>query len=197
MFSLLIASVLGHATINPPVASSAYAVVAVRVPHGCDTSPTIEVTVDIPVGIGSVKPRRASGWRLRTETRPLNTPITTEGGTVINTEISKVIWYEGNLPDNEYEEFSLSMRLPLPVAEGHRFFIPVSQRCIQGSVNWTEIPSGTERPRYPAPALTFFSNGTMTKFNSTWVQAQMKTSSANGIDWTMATMIGLLAASVL
>ncbi len=188
---LLSLCVYGHASISPPVASSAYAAFVVRVPHGCNGTSTLEVSVDIPKGVTAVKPRRVSGWRIRMDSRPMDTPITVEGSTV-DTEVSKVTWGEGNLPDNEFEDFPLSVKLPLPVAEGTRFYFPTTQRCIQGWNNWTQIPTVAERLPYPAAFLTFFSNGTMAKFNATWAQQQLASMKSSATSFDLSALVSLL-----
>ena len=188
---LLSLTVNGHASISPPVASSAYAAFVVRVPHGCNTTSTLEVSIDIPKGITAVKPKRVSGWRIRIDSRPMDTPVILEGG-ALDREVSKVTWAEGNLPDNEFEDFPLSVKLPLPVAEGTRFYFPTTQRCVQGWNNWTQIPSGNERLQYPAPYLTLFSNGTMAKFNATWAQQQLVSMKSSAVSFDLSALFGLL-----
>ncbi|KAJ3311624.1 hypothetical protein HDV04_003888 [Boothiomyces sp. JEL0838] len=172
--ALIAGTALAHATINPPVTNTAYAAFIVRVPHGCNSTNTLQVTVQIPKGVTSVKPKKIYGWRLSTSTRNLDTPITTESGAVITTEIDSVTWTDGNLPDSEFEEFPLSVKLPFPATDGTKFYFPVIQQCVVGSNNWTQIPGPGVPLQFPAPSLVVMANNTLVQFNGTFVQAQMQ-----------------------
>ncbi|KAJ3267795.1 hypothetical protein HDV01_004029 [Terramyces sp. JEL0728] len=190
--ALLAASVLGHATINPPVASSAYAAFIIRIPHGCNSTSTLDVTVQIPKGVTSVKPKKIYGWRLSTTSRNLDTPITAENGAQITSELDTITWSDGNLPDSEFEEFPLTVKLPFPASDGTKFYFPTIQRCVTGSNNWTQVPTPGVSLQFPAPALTVMANNTLVQFNASWAQVQMqsiKTNAANGYP------VGLAAAS--
>jgi uncharacterized protein YcnI len=112
----LIAFAAAHASLQPPVTTGSYSQANVRVPHGCNKSATLRVIVQIPQGVGSVKPTRVAGWRLSMEQRKLPVPVTTESGT-IDEEVDSVSWSEGNLPDDEYQDFGLTFKLP-PVEDG-------------------------------------------------------------------------------
>jgi periplasmic copper chaperone A len=166
MFSLLASALLlattayAHASMQPPVSAGSYSQANVRVPHGCNKSATLRVIIQIPQGVGSVKPTRVFGWRLQIDQRQLPVPVTTESGT-IDQEVDIVTYSEGNLPDNEYQDFGLTFKLP-PSEDGTKFYFPVIQDCGNGLwTNWTEIPKDGNKPRYPAPALTVMKNGTL------------------------------------
>jgi len=116
ILSCFLSTVAAHATMQPPVSTGSYSQANVRVPHGCNKSATLRVLVQIPPGVGSVKPTRVAGWRLSMEQRKLPVPVTTESGT-IEEEVDIVSWSEGNLPDNEYQDFGLTFKLP-PADDG-------------------------------------------------------------------------------
>ncbi|KAJ3319446.1 hypothetical protein HDV06_006332, partial [Boothiomyces sp. JEL0866] len=183
LITLIAGTVFGHATINPPVTNSAYAAFIVRVPHGCNSTSTLEVTVQIPKGVTSVKPRKLYGWRLTTTTRNLDTPITSESGALITTEIDTVTWTDGNLPDAEFEEFPLSVKLPFPADDGTKFYFPTLQRCVVGWNNWTQIPGPGVALQFPSPSLVVMANNTLVQFNASWVQAQMQSIKSNAIGY--------------
>ncbi|KAJ3082299.1 hypothetical protein HK102_001803 [Quaeritorhiza haematococci] len=156
-------SVDAHASVNPPVAiPGSYSAHSIRIGHGCGKSPTNNVTVVIPEGVSSVKPRQITGWTINITKKPLNPPIQTEGRT-INETVDTVSWFGGNLADEYYEDFGLSLRLP-PGDDGTKLWFKVYQMCLNGSNPWIEIPeAGKASPDFPAAALTLMKNGTMAK----------------------------------
>ncbi len=165
MLFLLASTVLGHATINPPVSVGSYSQGNIRIGHGCNKTSTIAVTVQIPQNVTSVRPTKVFSFpQLAIKTRPLAVPIVTEGGNVTE-EVDSITWSGGSLPDNEYQDFGIAFKLP-PVADGTVLYFPVTQQCEQGLWNnWTQIPQGASPQRLPFPAakLTVFANGTLAK----------------------------------
>jgi uncharacterized protein YcnI len=108
-----------------------------RIPHGCEggqTTDTVEVT--IPAAFTSVKPERKDGWKTRI-TRNEKGRITT------------IIWYGGNLPDDHFEDFGLSVKYPEKPGTYH---LPTVQRCGKTSAAWDQMakpgqdPHALERP---------------------------------------------------
>src|SRR3954468_20049626 len=64
---ILVTHAVAHVTLErrEAVAGSTYKAV-LRVPHGCDGSPTQAIRVQIPVGVDNVKPMPHAGWQLTT-----------------------------------------------------------------------------------------------------------------------------------
>ncbi len=98
--------------------------------------------------------------------RPLDSPIPMENGKTINETVSAIIWSGGNLTDNFFEGFGVNFRLPT-MQDGEKLYFPVSQHGPLGWLNWTSIPGSSGDASHPAPAITFFSNGTSAQWNST------------------------------
>lgn len=98
-FALLFCCTAAHITLNPRVSTGSYAQTNVRVPHGCNTSATVEIKVTIPAGVTSVKGQRVMGWNLVYTKRPLPVPIVSEGVNLTE-EVDTVTWTNGNLPDD-------------------------------------------------------------------------------------------------
>lgn len=78
--------------------------------------------------------------------------------------VSEVIWSGNSLPDEYFESFGLSLRLPA-MKDGEKLYLSVSQRSasLGGAwMNWSYVPgvanSGPEG--YPAPFVTFQSAST-------------------------------------
>ena len=188
--------VSGHASMSPPVSPAGFSQSNVRVPHGCNGTDTTSVQVTIPAGLSSVKPTKVAGWTLTMTTRPLAVPIKSESGADITTEVDKITWSGGSLPDNQYQDFGITFRVP-PSQDGTKFYFPVLQTCITGFNNWSMIPTGDgAKLSYPAPAFTVMANNTMLKADSMGTGSALRStgSSTNGA----AQMIpGLLSVACL
>ncbi|MDP3417696.1 YcnI family protein [Falsiroseomonas sp.] len=121
-----------------------------RIPHGCDGTPTIRVTIRVPEGVTVAQPMPKPGWTLRTTARG-------EAGSAHGAvpPLSEIIWEGGRLEHAHYDEFIVRMRLPN--TPGELLYIPVVQDCPDGKqAAWTEIPEPGRRIteyRMPAPAL--------------------------------------------
>jgi len=121
-----------------------------RVPHGCDGSPTVAISVELPPGIVVAKPAAKPGWTLEIERERLARPVVNEGHELTE-RVRLVRWTGGHLPDDEYDEFSLMVRLP---AQQGPLYFPVTQRCEKGETAWVERPTeGAARPPHPAPSV--------------------------------------------
>ncbi len=125
-----------------------------RVPHGCASSPTIRLRVRMPEGVTSVKPQPKPGWKLETTRNDLSPAIDDGEGGKITEAISEVTWSEGRLPNEQFDEFAIFMRLPNRA--GETIYFPIVQECEKGVHRWIEIPAAgkaTGEGREPAPAL--------------------------------------------
>ncbi len=140
-----------HVTLEQPqaVAGSTYKAVF-RVPHGCAGQPTVRLRVQIPPGIAEAKPMPKPGWQLTLTKGPLEHPITAEGRTIAD-GVKEVAWSGGSLPDDQYDEFVIRVRLP--DTPGGTVWFPTVQDCAPGVVRWIEIPAAGKLPDdYKAPA---------------------------------------------
>jgi len=128
----------------------------IRISHGCGTSPTVRVTVQIPAGILSVRPQPKAGWTIDIRKKTLPAPVTGPHGKTVTEVVSEVVWRGGSLPNDYFDEFALQMKLP-DAAEGGVLHFPVIQDCETGSRAWIEVPKPGQSRRdlkSPAPALT-------------------------------------------
>ncbi|MEQ9557387.1 MAG: YcnI family protein [Rhodospirillales bacterium] len=128
----------------------------IRVGHGCGTSPTVRVTVQIPAGILSVRPQPKAGWAIEIRKKTLPEPVAGPHGKTVTEVVSEVVWSGGPLPNDHFDEFALQMKLP-DAAEGGVLNFPVIQDCETGSRAWVEVPKPGQSRRdltSPAPALT-------------------------------------------
>ncbi|KAJ3285415.1 hypothetical protein HK104_009509 [Borealophlyctis nickersoniae] len=191
-----------HATIQPPVGIPGSTVAtALRVPHGCNGTATNNVTLTIPDNVTSVKPRAVAGWTLSITTRPLVPPVQSESGAMLNTTVDTITWSGGNLPDAWYEDFSFQFKAPTG-ADGTVIYFPVFQQCVEGSYNWSAIPSGPNAAvtGSPAPKFTLMTNGTMLKANGSSASglpgSGSTTGQNNGATGVHAGAVGAIAAFV-
>lgn len=135
------------------VANSTYKAV-LRVPHGCEGSPTVRLRVQVPDGMVNVKPQPKAGWELSTVRGPLPTPVSGDHGARITEGVREIVWSGGRLLDEHYEEFVF--RGQLPNKAGEIVYVPVVQECEKGVDRWIEIPAAGQNPgslRLPAPSL--------------------------------------------
>ncbi len=124
-----------------------------KVGHGCDGSPTRQVSVEIPPGVRGAKPMPKPGWALEVVREKLAQPYTSHGRT-ISEDVARVTWTarsrEDQLPHDHYDEFVLAVQTP---AKAGTLYWPVRQLCEQGRLDWVEVPApGQKRGVLKAPA---------------------------------------------
>ena len=92
-----------------------------------------------------------AGWTLSMTRARLDKPVAGEGGPITERGAS-ITWTGGSLPADQFDEFSVMVRLP-DTAGVLNF--PVLQTCQKGAENWAELPDGSgKRPAHPAASLT-------------------------------------------
>jgi periplasmic copper chaperone A len=146
-----------HVTASPAELQTGYTYTEFSVPHGCDGSATMRMTIQIPAGIASVKPQEVSGWTIAIKQGALAEPVsifgeeTTEG-------VTEVSWTGGPLPDSHLQRFGLSFFASETLA-GETVHWKVIQKCEQGVTRWIEIPvEGEEEPEEPAAEIAFLAS---------------------------------------
>lgn len=124
------------------------------VPHGCEAAPTLALRVRLPAGLTSVKPQPKPGWTLSIERGPRPAPVIDAHGTEHTEGVQAIVWHGGNLPDSQFDTFSIMMRLP--EAADTVLHFPVVQTCAGAERHWTEVPESGAHAHdleSPAPAL--------------------------------------------
>ena len=161
---MLVAAALGAATASAQAHASletrqapadSYYKAVVKVPHGCEGSPTLTVKVSLPAGTSSVKPMPKPGWELKIIKTRLDKPFREAHGREITERVSEVHWSGGRLLDEHYDEFVIQVKLP--DTPGETLYFPTVQECEKGVHRWIEIPApGKTRGDYkePAPHVT-------------------------------------------
>ena len=141
--TLMSTAALGHVTANPDHgAAGSYFRTALRVSHGCEGSPTTTLRVEIPDDVHWVKAEAKPGWDVSVETRALEEPIES-GELTLDETVEEVVWQGGRLPDAQFDEFGLVMKLP--GESGRTVYLPTTQECAQGVNDWTNIPDESEQ----------------------------------------------------
>ncbi|KRQ07499.1 YcnI family copper-binding membrane protein [Bradyrhizobium manausense] len=145
-----------HVTLAQPEASSGSSYRATfRVPHGCGDSATSKVRVRIPEGVVGVKPMPKAGWQIDLVKGSYDKSYTMYHSNV--TEGVKEVSWTGNLPNDYYEEFVMSVYLTDDLAPGRMLYFPVVQECAGGGIHrWIEIPADAKSPvdyKEPAPGV--------------------------------------------
>ena len=148
--------VFAHATLEVQQApADTYYKATMRVPHGCEGSPTLVVKISLPPEVSGVKPMPKPGWELTIIKAKLEKPFKDAHGREITERVSEVHWSGGRLLDEHYDEFAVQVRLPN--TPGTTLYFPTVQECEKGVHRWIEIPAaGKSRGDYkePAPQVT-------------------------------------------
>ncbi len=146
------AAAQAHVTAFPEsLPAEGYAKVDLRVPHGCDGSPTTKVTVLMPDEIVAATPQVVPGWKLSVKEGKLARPYDAHGEKVTE-GVREVTWTGGPLPDPYLQEFGLSIRVA--GEPGRKIALKTLQECKKGETAWAEIPvDGEEEPEAPAPMV--------------------------------------------
>lgn len=125
-----------HVSLEPRTATAGtYQKLVFRAGHGCEGSATTALTVTVPEGLGDAKAMPKPGWTLTTGGRDIS-------------------WKGGPLPDSQFDEFSLLMKLP--DTSGRQVF-KVVQQCERGRAEWSEAPGAGGK--FPAPVLEIVAPG--------------------------------------
>jgi uncharacterized protein YcnI len=145
-------SAYAHITLETEQAEAGSSYKAVfRVPHGCDGSATVKITVKIPEGFIAVKPMPHPGWKIDL-VKGKYAKAYDYYGSKIDEGVTEVTWSGGNLPDAYYDEFVMRGMLAADLPAGMLYF-PVVQECEKGVDRWIEIPeAGKTAEDYETPA---------------------------------------------
>jgi uncharacterized protein YcnI/copper(I)-binding protein len=151
----LAAAAFAHSTLEVQEAALGASYKAVlRIPHGCGTEATHTVRVQIPEGFYNVKPMPKAGWKLETVTGPYENTYMNHG-TEVTEGVKEIVWSEGNLPNEWYDEFVFRGTFADTLEPGI-FSFPAIQECANGEEAWIETAADAERP---APSVTLVAAG--------------------------------------
>ena len=143
-------NVSAHVSVSPAeVPKNSYQKLTFNISHGCGDSPTKEVVLYLPTQLQGAKPIPKPGWVLDIFREPLAKPYISHGKEVTS-DVRKITWRGGSLPNEYADEFSIRVRVEdwsgnLPVV--------VHQICEQGKWEWSELPQDGKKLIAPAPIL--------------------------------------------
>ncbi|MDQ8697433.1 DUF1775 domain-containing protein [Hyphomicrobium sp. LHD-15] len=124
-----------------------------KIPHGCDGSPTQTVRVEIPEGFIGVKPMPKPGWKLETVRGPYAKSYAFYHGKSLTEGVKQITWSGGELADEHYDEFVASGFLAKELEPGASLYFKVTQVCPKGELRWVEVPAEGQNPHdLEAPA---------------------------------------------
>ena len=96
-----------------------------RVPHGCDGAPTKSIRVDLPEGIIAAKPMPKPGWQVRTIKGAYAAKHAFHGDSLAD-GVREITWSGGELPDDQYDEFTFVAFVASELQPG-MLYLPVVQ----------------------------------------------------------------------
>lgn len=151
-----------HVSVTPSTTSAGgYAVLEFSVSHGCEDSPTTEVTIQLPPGINAATPTRNPLWEVEKTTEQLDPPVTDEHGNELVERVASITYRALTpLPDGFRDTFEVSVQLPDD--EGATLAFPTIQTCEQGESAWIEVPQDgqdSDELELPAPSVVITEAG--------------------------------------
>lgn len=151
LVTLLSVPAFAHIVADPAEAKpGSYFRTALRVGHGCGAGkPTTALRVTIPEGIANASAQPKPGWEIKVETTKLAQPIDAGHGNKTDTVVSAITWSGGSLPNEQFDEFGLVLKLPdaIPASWGQQLWLPVVQTCAGGEARWDQIPAAGQTAR--------------------------------------------------
>jgi periplasmic copper chaperone A len=135
------AAAQAHVSAEPSEApAGATQVVRFRVGHGChETAATTALRIEMPTGLASARPQPKPGWALAVEHDA--------------TGAVKGVQWTGRLPGDQFDEFSILVKLPSDQAS---VAFPAVQTCGAEAERWTETQDPAQPGRklgHPAPTV--------------------------------------------
>lgn len=121
--------------------------VAFGVGHGCDETDTVQVKIEIPAGVTSVRPETSDFGQVDVETDA--------GGAVVAVTFSKA---DSAVLDADTQYYKLLIRLKAPNQPFTKVYFPAHQTCraadgTETVVDWVGIDEPADSAVEPAPTL--------------------------------------------
>jgi len=153
----LAGSASAHVTITPSdTGAGAYTILTISNGHGCEGSPTTEITISMPEQINAITPTRNPLYEVTKKMVTLDEPLTDAHGNTVTERVESVVYTATTaLPDGYRDAFELSLQLP--ETPGETLVFPVIQSCEEGENAWVEVPTEGQDPEElerPAPSVT-------------------------------------------
>jgi uncharacterized protein YcnI len=148
----IVPAAAAHVSPSPSsAAAGSRTIVGFTIGHGCDGSPTKSVSLKVPDGINSAKPKVKAGWKITVTKQKLDQPIKGAHGD-ITSRVDTITWTGGTVRDDEFDTFEVRFGMPEKVGT---VAFPIVQTCAKGVNRWIEpIVKGQPEPESPAPVVT-------------------------------------------
>ncbi|MBU0723893.1 MAG: YcnI family protein [Alphaproteobacteria bacterium] len=102
-----------HAVVEPRQApADSYQKVTIRITHGCNGAATNRIIVAMPEQILTARPQAKPGWQIELVKEKLPEPVPAGHGMMLTERITQIIWSGNTLPDWQFDEIALSLKLP-------------------------------------------------------------------------------------
>ncbi len=145
--STMAAAHVGFTKRQIPLASTIDSIL--RVPHGCNGSPTLRIRMRLPKAVTGVRPQSKEGWTITQ---------TGEGA-------AREVAWSGALPAKQIGDFGVSIDIDASVKPGEVLYFPLVQECEKGVSRWIDVkgrPSADalddenhDESTSPAPSIRF------------------------------------------
>lgn len=136
--------------------ANSYALLTFGIPHGCEESGTIKVTITLPAELNDAQPTVNPNWTVEKVTEQLAEPKKLADGTSITKRTSQIV-YTAKAPLEHELRDALVLSVKLPDAAGSTLYFPTLQSCETGQTDWSEIAKDGQDPhslKAPAPSIT-------------------------------------------
>jgi len=137
------------------VAAESTLALGLTIGHGCEDSPTNEMTIQIPEGVNNAQPFAHPGWTATSEVEALDPPVEAAHGEELTERVSVITFTatEGNaLPQDVRDTFTINFTAP--DAPGETLYFKTIQSCESGENAWIDEWDGEgEEPESPAPSV--------------------------------------------
>jgi len=138
------------------VVAGSESTVTFGLPHGCDTSPTTAIRIQIPEEIVSAVPTQNANWNVTTVTAELDQPVDVGEGETVTERVTEVDFTARTpMPDGVRDDFRIAVAIPEDAA-GSTLVFPTIQECVEGRTDWTQIAEDGQDPEeleHPAPTV--------------------------------------------
>ncbi|WP_104062727.1 YcnI family protein [Arthrobacter sp. 4R501] len=136
--------------------ANSYALLTFGIPHGCEESGTIKVTITLPAELNDAQPTVNPNWTVEKVTEQLAEPKKLADGTSITKRTGQIV-YTAKAPLEHELRDALVLSVKLPDAAGSTLYFPTLQTCETGQTDWSEIAKDGQDPhslKAPAPSIT-------------------------------------------
>lgn len=153
------ATATAHVSAQPPdQTAGSFTKITFRVPNERDVD-VQKLEISFPDTLDHVAVMPTPGWDYEIKKEKLDEPRkAAEGDGEVTEYISTITWTGGAIKAGEFQEFSVSMKLPEEGELGNLLFFPALQTYKGGEVSkWTQKPKTADEDRHelddPAPAI--------------------------------------------